>query len=80
MAELGAALVVGSLEEAADLVNAVGPEHLEVNLADPWAFLPMVRHAGSIFMGRWTPEAIGDYIAGPSNVIPTEGTAGTPRR
>ncbi len=75
VAELGAALVVGTLEEAADLVNAVGPEHLEINLADPWSFLPRVRHAGSIFMGRWTPEAIGDYIAGPSNVIPTEGTA-----
>ena len=73
--ELGAALVVSTLDEAADLVNAVGPEHLEVGVADPWGFLPKVRHAGSIFMGRWTPEAIGDYIAGPSNVIPTEGTA-----
>lgn len=75
VAELGAALLVSSLQEAAEIVNAVGPEHLEVNLADPWAFLPMVRHAGSIFMGPWTPEPIGDYIAGPSNVIPTEGTA-----
>jgi histidinol dehydrogenase len=75
VAELGAALLVSSLREAADIVNAVGPEHLEVNVADPWAFLPMVRHAGSIFMGPWTPEPIGDYIAGPSNVIPTEGTA-----
>ncbi|BAD41822.1 histidinol dehydrogenase [Symbiobacterium thermophilum] len=75
VAELGAALAVDTLEEAADLVNAVGPEHLEVGVADPWAFLPLVRHAGSIFLGRWTPEAMGDYIAGPSNVIPTEGTA-----
>jgi len=75
VAERGAAVAVATLEEAADLVNAVGPEHLEVSVADPWAFLPKVRHAGSIFLGRWTPEAIGDYIAGPSNVIPTEGTA-----
>ena len=73
--ELGAALLVSTLQEAAEIVNLVGPEHLEVNLADPWSFLPMVRHAGSIFLGPWTPEPIGDYIAGPSNVIPTEGTA-----
>ncbi|MBY6274147.1 MAG: histidinol dehydrogenase, partial [Bacillaceae bacterium] len=72
VAELGAALAVETLAEAADLVNAIGPEHLELAVADPWALLPQIRHAGSIFMGRWTPEAIGDYIAGPSNVIPTE--------
>lgn len=75
LAELGAALVVRSPAEAADLVNAIGPEHLELEVADPWALLPLIRHAGSIFMGKWTPEPIGDYIAGPSNVIPTEGTA-----
>lgn len=75
VAELGAALVAGSPEEAADLVNRIGPEHLELEVADPWSLLPLVRHAGSIFMGKWTPEPIGDYIAGPSNVIPTEGTA-----
>ncbi|HYF91348.1 MAG TPA: histidinol dehydrogenase [Symbiobacteriaceae bacterium] len=75
VAELGAALCVSSYAEAADLVNAIGPEHLELEVADPWALLPLVKHAGSIFMGKWTPEPIGDYIAGPSNVIPTEGTA-----
>ena len=75
VAELGAALTVASLPAAAAIVNAVAPEHLEVNVADPWSFLPLVRHAGSIFLGPWTPEPIGDYIAGPSNVIPTEGTA-----
>lgn len=75
VAELGAALPVATLAEAADLVNAIAPEHLELEVADPWGLLPLVRHAGSIFMGRWTPEPIGDYIAGPSNVIPTEGTA-----
>jgi len=75
VAELGAALPVATLAEAADLVNAIAPEHLELEVADPWGLLPLIRHAGSIFMGRWTPEPIGDYIAGPSNVIPTEGTA-----
>ena len=75
VAELGAGLAVSNLAEAADLVNAIGPEHLELEVADPWSLLPQIRHAGSIFMGKWTPEPIGDYIAGPSNVIPTEGTA-----
>lgn len=74
VAELGAALLAKDLAEAADLVNAIAPEHLELEVADPWALLPLIRHAGSIFMGKWTPEPIGDYIAGPSNVIPTEGT------
>jgi histidinol dehydrogenase len=73
--QLGAALCVDSFEQAAAMVNAIGPEHLELEVADPWGLLPLVKHAGSIFMGKWTPEPIGDYIAGPSNVIPTEGTA-----
>jgi histidinol dehydrogenase len=75
VAELGAGIAVASLAEAAELVNAIGPEHLELEVAEPWALLPLIRHAGSIFMGKWTPEPVGDYIAGPSNVIPTEGTA-----
>ena len=75
VADLGAALLAPSLAEAAALVNAIAPEHLELAVADPWTFLPLVKHAGSVFLGRWTPEAIGDYLAGPSNVIPTEGTA-----
>ncbi len=75
VAELGAALCVENLAEAAELVNAIGPEHLELEIAEPWGMLPLVKHAGSIFMGKWTPEAMGDYICGPSNVIPTEGTA-----
>lgn len=75
VAELGAGLAVANLAEAANLVNAIGPEHLELEVADPWSLLPLVKHAGSIFMGKWTPEPVGDYIAGPSNVIPTEGTA-----
>lgn len=75
VAELGAGVAVADLAEAANLVNAIGPEHLELEVAEPWGLLPLIRHAGSIFMGKWTPEPIGDYIAGPSNVIPTEGTA-----
>jgi len=75
VAELGAGLVVSDLAEAAEIVNRVGPEHLELAVADPWGLLPLIRHAGSIFLGHWTPEPVGDYIAGPSNVIPTEGTA-----
>lgn len=74
-AELGAALAVDSLAAAAELANAVAPEHLELSVQDPWGLLPAIRHAGSIFLGHWTPEPMGDYICGPSNVIPTEGTA-----
>jgi histidinol dehydrogenase len=75
LAELGAVLMAADLAQAAALVNAIAPEHLELEVADAWALLPSIKHAGSIFMGKWTPEPIGDYIAGPSNVIPTEGTA-----
>lgn len=75
LVELGAALLVETAAEAAGLVNAIGPEHLELEVTDSWGLLPLIKHAGSIFMGKWTPEPIGDYIAGPSNVIPTEGTA-----
>lgn len=72
--QLGAGVAVASLEEAAALSNQIAPEHLELEVQEPWQVLPMIQHAGSIFMGKWTPEPIGDYIAGPSNVIPTEGT------
>jgi histidinol dehydrogenase len=75
LSERGVAVAVTSLDEAAELLNRVAPEHLQLALTDPWAFLPEVKNAGAVFLGRWTPEAIGDYIAGPSNVIPTEGTA-----
>lgn len=72
--DLGAALVVDSLAEACRVANAIAPEHLELEVADPWALLPLIRNAGAVFLGQHTPEAMGDYIAGPSNVIPTEGT------
>ncbi len=66
---------VRDLAEACTVVNRVAPEHLELSVAEPEALLPHIRHAGAIFMGRHTPEAIGDYCAGPNHVLPTSGTA-----
>ena len=71
----GALIVVPDLEEAAAMVNSIGPEHLELAVKDPWALLPMIKNAGAIFMGEYTPEPVGDYIAGPNHVLPTMGTA-----
>ena len=71
----GAIIVVGSLEEAPALVDRLAPEHLELAVADPDALSARVRHAGAIFLGRYTPEAIGDYVAGPNHVLPTDRTA-----
>ncbi len=66
---------VKDLAEAAEVSNLIAPEHLELSVADPQALLPLIRHAGAIFMGRYTSEALGDYCAGPSHVLPTSGTA-----
>ena len=71
----GAIILVARLEDAAAMVNAIAPEHLEIVTADPDKFLPRVRHAGAIFLGRYAPEAVGDYIAGPNHVLPTSRTA-----
>jgi histidinol dehydrogenase len=71
----GAIIVVDQLDEAAELIDAIAPEHLEIATADPNLLLQKVRHAGAIFLGRHTPEAIGDYIAGPNHVLPTSRTA-----
>ncbi|HWU24979.1 MAG TPA: histidinol dehydrogenase [Rhizomicrobium sp.] len=71
----GAVIVVNDLNEAPALVDRIAPEHLELAVADPEALLDRVRHAGAIFLGRYTPEAIGDYIAGPNHVLPTARTA-----
>ncbi len=71
----GAVIVVGALDEAPALVDRLAPEHLELAVADPEALLARVRHAGAIFLGRHTPEAMGDYIAGPNHVLPTARTA-----
>ena len=71
----GAIIVVSSLDEAAPLVDLIAPEHLEIATSDPGDFAKRVRHAGAIFLGRNTPEAMGDYIAGPNHVLPTARTA-----
>ena len=71
----GAVIVVPSLESAAELVDRIAPEHLEIATAEPEAFFARVHHAGAAFLGRHTPEAVGDYIAGPNHVLPTSRTA-----
>lgn len=71
----GALIKVDSLEQACEVANRIAPEHLELSVADPDALLPLIRHAGAIFMGRYTAEALGDYCAGPNHVLPTSGTA-----
>ena len=68
-------IVVAKLDDAAALVDRIAPEHLEIATADPEALLARVRHAGAIFLGRHTPEAMGDYIAGPNHVLPTSRSA-----
>lgn len=67
----GAIILVRDLEEAMPLVNALAPEHLELAVDDPEPLFAQVRHAGSVFLGRMTPEAVGDYVAGPNHVLPT---------
>lgn len=75
MTQRGAFILVEDLAQAVAVSNRIAPEHLELSVADPEALLPHVRHAGAIFMGRHTAEAIGDYCAGPNHVLPTSGTA-----
>ena len=71
----GALIVCGDLEEAARVANHIAPEHLELSLEAPQVFADKIRHAGAIFMGRYTSEALGDYCAGPNHVLPTSRTA-----
>lgn len=75
LAAHGAVIVAGGVGEALAVANAVAPEHLELMLADPWRWLPEVQNAGAVFLGGSTPEAAGDYLAGPNHVLPTGGTA-----
>jgi histidinol dehydrogenase len=67
--------VVRNLEEAVDLANRMAPEHLELAVAAPESWLEKIRNAGAVFLGHYTPEAVGDYFAGPNHVLPTSGTA-----
>ncbi|PSP11762.1 MAG: histidinol dehydrogenase, partial [Cyanobacteria bacterium SW_9_47_5] len=75
IAHYGLIVVVNSLEAAADLSNLFAPEHLELEVSDPWTVLESIRHAGAIFLGHSTPEAVGDYLAGPNHTLPTSGAA-----
>ena len=73
--ERGAIIVTKDMDEAIKLMNRIAPEHLEVVTKTPFELLPYIKHAGAIFLGHNTPEAIGDYIAGPNHTLPTGGTA-----
>lgn len=71
----GAIVVTPDLNTAVAVANMAAPEHLEICTRDPWSVLPFIRHAGAVFMGRHSPEPVGDYFAGPNHVLPTLGTA-----
>jgi histidinol dehydrogenase len=71
----GAIIISKSLESGIELMNQIAPEHLEIVTQNSMELLPQIKHAGAIFLGEYTPEAIGDYIAGPNHTLPTGGTA-----
>ncbi len=75
LANHGLIILAENLEIAARLSNLFAPEHLELQVNDPWALLKFIRHAGAIFLGHYTPEAVGDYLAGPNHTLPTSGAA-----
>ncbi len=75
LSAFGALIVVPDITAAIDLANRIAPEHLELIIADPFSRLGEIRHAGAIFVGPYTPEPVGDYVAGPNHVLPTAGTA-----
>ena len=75
LANRGLILLADTLEQAIELANEIAIEHLELQISEPWQWLPRIRHAGAVFLGLWTPEAAGDYVAGPNHVLPTMGTA-----
>lgn len=75
LAARGALVQVSDMEQAIALANRIAPEHLELSIAEPRRWLPKIRHAGAIFLGRYTAEALGDYCAGPNHVLPTAGSA-----
>lgn len=75
LADYGAIVITGDIEHAFDLANRIAPEHLELMLAEPFRWLFRVENAGAVFLGHYSPEPVGDYLAGPSHVLPTGGTA-----
>jgi histidinol dehydrogenase len=78
----GGIVVVADMDQAAELVNGYAPEHLSLMMSQPWEYLDKIKHAGAVFIGEDSPQAVGDYVAGPSHVLPTGGTArfGSPLR
>ncbi len=75
IARFGAIIVVPDIDAAVELSNRIAPEHLELQIKDPFAIIGQIRNAGAVFLGDYTPEPVGDYIAGPNHVLPTAGTA-----
>jgi histidinol dehydrogenase len=75
LAKFGALFLVKNLDTAAELANRIAPEHLELQINDPFDYIGKIRNAGAVFLGHYTPEPVGDYIAGPNHVLPTAGTA-----
>lgn len=75
LAKSGYVVVCESAEQAMDVANFIAPEHLELQTIDPESLLPLVKNAGAVFCGEWAPASLGDYVAGPSHVLPTNGTA-----
>lgn len=73
--DFGCAIVCDTLDRAAELANEIAPEHLEIVTEQPRALLPRIKNAGAVFLGEWSPEPLGDYLAGPNHVLPTSGTA-----
>ncbi|MDR3320025.1 MAG: histidinol dehydrogenase [Desulfovibrio sp.] len=71
----GAIVITPDMKTAVAIANMVAPEHIEICTADPWSMLPLIRHAGAVFLGNHSPEPVGDYFAGPNHVLPTMGTA-----
>ena len=71
----GTIVVAPTMADCADIANQIAPEHLELSVAEPYALLPLIENAGAIFMGHYSPEPLGDYLAGPNHVLPTSGTA-----
>ena len=71
----GKIIVAEDLKQAIEISNEIAPEHLELCVDEPFAYLDEVKHAGSVFLGKYCPEALGDYFAGPNHTLPTSGTA-----
>ncbi|MCI1959540.1 MAG: histidinol dehydrogenase [Clostridia bacterium] len=71
----GAIIIAENIKEACDIANGVAPEHMEICVNSPFEVLPLIKNAGAIFLGHYTPEPLGDYMAGPNHVLPTSGTA-----